>query len=136
MITRKQLIDYLVKEKGSLPAASPIIAMGQFPLVTIYDVIVDVKDYGTGEQEEIMLSDVLAGIGPGGGGAAVGIDRIQHKETSDDGLIDTYTIVLTNGTQYDFNVRNGKDYVMTEDDKTEIINGLLGRLPVAEEVSV
>lgn len=91
MITRKQLIDYLVKEKGSLPAASPIIAMGQFPLVTIYDVIVDVKDYGTGEQEETMLSDVLESILSGG---------------------------------------------VSEADKNEIINEVLNRLPIAEEVSV
>ena len=49
-----------------------------------------------------------AGNGGGGGGEdGVGIDDIRKTDTS--GLIDTYTITLTDGTTKNFTVTNGKD---------------------------
>ena len=89
MLTRKQLQDLLKEEYAILPGPGPILAMGKFPLLTVYDVLVDVVfDPNTQEQRAITL------------------DQIMDK----DGL--------------------------SEADRNDIINGVLSRLPIAEEVSV
>ena len=60
--------------------------------------------------------------GQGEAGAnGVGISKIEKTATN--GNVDTYTITLTNGNTYSFTVTNGtdgNDYVLTEEDKTEI----------------
>lgn len=50
---------------------------------------------------------VSSGGGSGGGTAGVGIQSIA--KTSTNGLVDTYTITLTNGGTYTFTVTNGAD---------------------------
>jgi hypothetical protein len=71
----------------------------------------------------------------------VGIEDIdQTVESLESNGINVIEMTLTDGRKESFRVRNGKtpergvDY-WTEEDKTEIINYILGILPVAEEAS-
>ena len=67
----------------------------------------------------------------------VGIQSIAKTSTS--GLVDTYTITLTNGVKSTFTVTNGKtpvkgtDYY-TDADKTEMVNAVIAALPTTEGV--
>ena len=61
-------------------------------------------------EQILQRLDNLEENGGGGGSAGkdgVGIDRIE--KTSTQGLVDTYTIYLTNESTYTFTVTNGKD---------------------------
>ena len=69
-----------------------------------------------------------------------GISGITKTGTS--GLVDTYTITYTNGTTTTFTVTNGAkgdpgdDYVLTNQDKTDIATIVLGMLTIAENQEV
>ena len=69
------------------------------------------------------------------GSAGVGIANIA--KTGWDGLVDTYTITLTDGSSYPFTVTNGDTVVVEPDGSfgvTDIVDQVLDRLPRAEGV--
>ena len=69
------------------------------------------------------------------GSDGVGISSIA--KTAVNGLIDTYTITLTDGNTYAFTVQNGETTIIDtsgEFDINDIVNLVLDKLPVAEEV--
>ena len=39
----------------------------------------------------------------------VGVAKIEKTGTSEDGLVDTYTITLTNGETFSYTITNGRD---------------------------
>ncbi|MBQ6478524.1 MAG: collagen-like protein [Erysipelotrichaceae bacterium] len=47
-------------------------------------------------------------------GNGIGVDHVSKTGSSEDGLIDTYTIFYTDGSTYDFTVTNGTDGVGVE----------------------
>ena len=53
-----------------------------------------------------LTRDDIGNIGSAGEGSSSGISKVEKTSTS--GLVDVYTIFLTNGEQYDFTVTNGK----------------------------
>lgn len=59
------------------------------------------------EQILARLDSLEATGGTGSGTAGVGISSIDKTDTA--GLVDTYTVSLTDGSSYDFTVTNGKD---------------------------
>ena len=74
----------------------------------------------------------------------VGVENIEQTvKSTEPGGVNVITLILTDGSRHTFEVRNGTpgstpvrgvDY-WTEQDKTEIINSILGVIPVAEEAS-
>lgn len=72
------------------------------------------------------------GGGSGGGEPGRGIDRIELLKSDD--LIDTYRVYYTDGSTWDYTIKNGKSPVLgedywTESDKQEIINEVLKNIP-------
>lgn len=71
----------------------------------------------------------------------VGVSDVEQTVRSEDpGGVNVITLILTDGNRHSFEVRNGTtpargvDY-WTDADKQEIINSILGVIPVAEEAS-
>ena len=70
---------------------------------------------------------------------ATGIDGVSIQsieKTSTNGLVDTYTINLTDGSKSTFTVTNGKDYVLTDEDKAEIVSAVLANFTDVSEVAL
>ena len=142
---QEKALDQFLEDNGKIERYNPMVAGGDFPLIDSRDVLVKILNPGTPAQVIKMLPDILGelfelvgdGNGNGGGSTSgITVDAINWKKTSDDGRLTTYTMVFSNGNTRDFTVRNGVDYVLTDANKTEIIDELLARLPIAEEVSV
>lgn len=71
----------------------------------------------------------------------VGVSDVEQTVRSEDpGGVNVITLILTDGNRHSFEVRNGTTPVRgtdywTDTDKQEIINSILGVIPVAEEAS-
>lgn len=71
---------------------------------------------------DIVLAGKLAG---GGSGGSDGVGIVKIEKTGSQGLVDTYTITLTNGVTYMFTVTNGKNGyspVITENENNDADN--------------
>ena len=62
---------------------------------------------GDGTWINVIAVDELKGEDGAAGAAGVGISKIEKTKT--EGLVDTYTVTMTDGTTYTFTVTNGED---------------------------
>ena len=111
MSLKDKLDDFFRKKKGAIPVGAPLKPMGVFPLIDAHDVVVDILDYGTPNEQVITLAQKLQGLGSGGG-MGVGISKIAYIDTTETatGDIDNYQITFTDSEMeaFKFSIRNGK----------------------------
>ena len=73
-----------------------------------------------GEQDTGVLAQGKNGTdgtnGTNGTNGANGVGILKVEKIRSEGLVDTYTITLTNGATYDFTVTNGKDGILPQED--------------------
>lgn len=93
--------DLEIYDIGLQDLPNPII-----PIINSKDSIIEVNNKKDLEIYDVGLQGPPGPVGPAGKDG-IGIENIQ--KTSTEGLIDIYTIFLTNGDSYEFTVRNGKD---------------------------
>lgn len=128
-----------------------MLTEGRVRLIAAYVAIALIKQTipgTTSEQIKGVVENVIRQMNESGelsGAAGAGIEKIEKTDTV--GLVDTYTITLTNGNTESFTVTNGKngdpgktptkgtDY-WTEADKATIVSDVLAALPASEEVAV
>lgn len=117
--------DEMPSVPSALPNPEPLVINGQ--------------SYTGAQRVELTISGA-----DGTGTDGVGIEKLEQVTTAtSSGGVNVWRMTLTNGEQYDFNVRNGAkgdtpvkgtDY-WTEDDRQSIVAAVLAALPAAEEVS-
>ena len=81
---------------------------------------IDYFDGKDGKDGYTPIKDVDYFDGKDGADGTDGVGIANITKGAINGNVDTYFITLTNGIAYAFTVTNGKDYVLTEDDKIEI----------------
>ena len=104
----------------------------------------NLENLNTKNKENLVeaINEIFNNSGNGGTGQnGVGILKIEQTTTSTvSGGINVITVTLTDGRKYTFEVRNGAqgkkgdDYILTEDDKTDIANIVLTLIPNGDEV--
>ena len=69
--------------------------------------IINYNNNPTIKEDKVIISTNGNGVPGPPGPQGNGIEKIELTATS--GLVDTYTIFFTNGTTFNYNIRNGKD---------------------------
>lgn len=118
---KRDLRKYLAEKYGRLEAPAPLMSFGS-PLVTVYDVIADVDESDKDNPQQIMLTDILDGIGSGGSGGSGGnADYAESIKTIDGSIIE-------------FFVGEEADYKELPDDDKEDLFAIITDDPTQKEV--
>lgn len=92
----------------------------------------DIQVSEDGKMLDAALEEIYKTLKKGGAGIS------EIKGPTSDGLIDTYTIVLTDGRPFNFTVKNADTTIIDGTGESfninDVVDLVLGRLPRAEEV--
>lgn len=92
----------------------------------------DIQVSEDGKRLDAALDEINEALKKGGAGIS------DIKGPTSEGLIDTYTIVLTDGREFNFTVKNADTTIVDGTGESfninDVVDLVLGRLPRAEEV--
>ena len=120
-MNKTELRKYLNDRYGRSEAASPLMTFGN-PAVSVHDVIVDVDESDKDNPTNIMLTDILDGIGSGGSG---GSDYAEKVKTIDGSMIEFFVGEQTNYEKLTAEEKEDLLAIITNDEmRTQVIDGI------------
>lgn len=131
-VALKRLIDNLTNNKLDASALTSAIntALAQAKASGAFDGE-DGKTPYVGNDGYWYINGASTGV-KAQGDNGVGISKVEKTATN--GKVDTYTITFTNGTTFVYTVTNGKDYVLTDEDRAEIADEAANRIDTTKFV--